>query len=340
MRTIILAGGYATRLWPITKEIAKPLLPIGRQRIIDLIMQKLEEVRDIEEVLITTNRYFYDQFEDWLSQRNFDLNVKLIMEDTLKEEQKLGSIGAIYYLLEKYGYDDDYMIIAGDNIFSFSLKDFVDFYKIRNSTVIAVYNIKDKKEAKRFGVVEVDDEGRIKLFLEKPEKPPSSLISTGCYIFPKRDIILLKEYVERRMNKDSPGRFIQWLYRLRPIYAFEFSGYWFDVGTPDAYLDAFKFLTKESYISETAEISNSKVKGPIIIMDDSKIEESTIGPYSFIGSHTEISLSRVSNSILFQNIQLSNVHLDRTIIGSKAIIKNIKLKHSIIGPFSKIDGQT
>lgn len=242
MIVVILAGGYATRLWPVTKDVAKPLLPIGEKRIIDYVMEKLSDLRELTEVIVLTNNRFESQFRRWLEQRGYK-NTRIVAERTYKEEEKLGSIRAVSELIPKVG-GEDLVIIAGDNLFSSDLKGLVNFYKKKKSPVIALYDVGDLKLAKRYSTVDLDRDGKVVTFQEKPRKPKSSLVGTCIYIFPRRSLDRVHEYLKEGNPPDAFGYFTQWLRSSEEIYGYVLSGYWFDIGTPDSYAKAKEKIIK------------------------------------------------------------------------------------------------
>jgi len=327
MKIVIMAGGYATRLWPITKDNPKALLPLGDRYIIDYIIEKTKDL-DLD-VYVSTNRFFAKYFEEWSK----DKNIKLLIEDTLHEEEKLGTIGALNEALEKLGLDD-YLVIAGDNLFPFSLRDFLDRYD--GKTLIAVYDVGDFELAKRYGVVLLEGD-KVVDFEEKPVKPKSTWISTGVYVFPKGVLELIPQYLKEG-NKDSPGYFIQWLLSKGvEVYAYKFDDYWYDIGSADSYLEALKTLLKESQIEEIQISPYAKVIPPVVIKKGVKIlGRSIIGPYAYIGENCVIENSDISDSIIFKDTIIRNSTIWRSIIDEKCEIRNLELKKSLVGGHAKI----
>ncbi|MBI4170588.1 MAG: nucleotidyltransferase family protein [Candidatus Aenigmarchaeota archaeon] len=232
MKAIILAGGYAKRLWPLTKEQAKPLVDINGRPIISFILDKLDK-SNITEIIISTNSKFQHDFEKWLRTQKYAKPVKIVVENSNHEGEKLGAIGGIRYVLEACNIDDDCLIISGDNFFDFDILTFISYYEKKRTVVNAVFDVGDAKEAKRLGVVVLEGE-RIADFVEKPEKPPTTLASTGCYLFPKETLRLFASYLNEGNNSDAPGFFLQWLHKRQPVHAFIFSTAWFDIGTPES----------------------------------------------------------------------------------------------------------
>ena len=237
---IILAGGYGTRLYPLTKNIAKPLLKISDKPIIDYIVEKLVEL-DLERILVAVNERFKDQFAEWLRNRGY-LGVELRVEPSRNEKKKLGAIKGLSRLLDEV--KDDCIVVAGDNLFTSSLTGFKEFYLEKKAPVVGLYDIGDLNKVSSLSMAEIDHEGRIIRFVEKPEKPTSTLVGIGAYMLPERSLKRINEYLEEGNNPDSPGFFVQWLHRREPVYGYVLEGYWWDIGTPEAYYEAKRFLEK------------------------------------------------------------------------------------------------
>ncbi len=322
-----MAGGYATRLWPITKDNPKALLPVGDRVILEHIIEKVSDLG--LDTYISTNRFFEGHFKPYAEK----YDIGLVVEDTLHEEEKLGTIGAMKKAVEELGLDD-YLVVAGDNLFSFSLKDFLDRYD--GNTLIAVYDVGDLELAKRYGVVVLEGD-RVVSFEEKPALPRSTLVSTGVYVFPERVMKLIEEYLSNG-NHDSPGYFIQWLLeRDEPIKAYRFSDYWYDIGSADSYLEALKTLLKESTIEEIQISPYAKIIPPVVIKRGAKIlGRSIIGPFAYIGEDCVIENSDISDSIVFRKTVIRNSTIWRSIIDEKCEIRNLELRKSLVGGHAKI----
>jgi glucose-1-phosphate thymidylyltransferase len=227
-------------LEPITLFVPKPLLPIKGRPILDYIIDKTVPL-GVNRLAISTNLKFADQFEYWRHHKQADgLNkqIDLIVEPSLKNDEKFGAVKGINYAIEAAKFNDDLLIIAGDNYYDFDLKAlFAQFSKTRKPT-IATYDIRSLDEAKRFGVVTLKDT-KVEAFQEKPEKPTSTLISTGIYIFPKETLGLFKKYVEDKNNPDAPGYFMQWMIKNYEIDGVKYKGNWVDVGNIESYKKVF-----------------------------------------------------------------------------------------------------
>jgi len=316
MKAIILAGGHATRLWPVTKHRAKPLLPLGEKPIIEYILDDLEG--EVDEVIVSTNDKFAPDFDEYVNDSDFE-NVTVISEDQDNEHDKPGTIGAIINLIESEGLEDDLVIVGGDNYQSFDGADFIEFCREKNAPANVVYDVNSEEMASQFGIVDVDDD-KIVDFEEKPEVPPSTLASIAWYFFPKEDLELFDQYekhfqetdVPEDQYLDEPGRLIEWAHKEREMYAYSFNGEWFDVGTPQGYLNAVASITDEKIIEGTVE--NSEVDEDSIIMDGAKVKNSKV-TNSIVFPNAKVEDSEIRNSILDQHSKIQDVNLNDALIG-------------------------
>ncbi|MCX5696644.1 MAG: nucleotidyltransferase family protein [Candidatus Omnitrophica bacterium] len=240
MKALILAAGYATRLYPLTKEYPKPLLEVAGRPLIDYIVTKLQRVKEIDEILVVTNSKFVNKFRHWQENINSPKRISVVDDLTASHDNKLGAIGDIRFVIDKARLKDDLLVIGGDNLFDDGLDDFLSFVKTRtDSPVIGAFNIGDKLKAKKYGVVKLDAQNKIAVFQEKPAAPKSTLVAMCLYYFPKKCLGLIKEYMESKSDKhDATGFYIDWLKDKVPVYAFIFRGRWYDIGAPDFYEEA------------------------------------------------------------------------------------------------------
>lgn len=236
MRSIVLCGGYAKRLLPISEFIPKPLLFVNGKPIIDHIVDRIVEI-GIRDITISTNKRFEKHFIYYSKTRN-DANFNVIVEPTFDEEGKFGAIKGMKYALDRLE-DDDYLIIAGDNYFTFNLKNIKEFFIKNKETTIGLYDIKDLNEARRFGVVSIDSEGFVREFEEKPENPKSTLVSTAIYFFPSEIKEWIDEFISKTGKADQPGRLIKYLVENKRVYGVVLDGEWYDIGTIDTYRELF-----------------------------------------------------------------------------------------------------
>lgn len=232
MRAVILAAGYATRLYPLTLNRAKPLLEVGGHAIIDYIIDGLIGIPGMDKIYVVTNNKFYKDFCRWQKETNRD--TVIVNDKTADDSDKLGAIGDIALVIKEQRIDDDLIVIAGDNLFGFELKEFADFFKSHGLS-IASYKYSRKEELSRYGIVELDKDNRVVGFQEKPKEPKSDLVAVCLYGFPRNKLGLIDRYLEKGNNKDAPGFYLQWLVEREDVYSFVFEAPWHDIGTPEAY---------------------------------------------------------------------------------------------------------
>jgi glucose-1-phosphate thymidylyltransferase len=236
MNVLILAAGYATRLYPLTRHKAKPLLEVAGKPIIEWVLENLADVPGLETICIVTNDKFAADFQAWADRyqaRHAKLHLKIINDGSKSDDDKLGAIGDINLVMTRENLiGSDLLIVAGDNLFSESLADFIGYAKTTEATV-AVYDIGDAEAVKKYGNITVDSEGTITHFEEKPEKPRSTLAAVAVYYYSREILPLLTTYLAAGNNPDQPGRFIQWLYTRKPVKTFQIKGQWLDIGSKE-----------------------------------------------------------------------------------------------------------
>lgn len=230
MKAIILAAGYATRLYPLTLNTPKPLLDINGKPIIEYILNKILET-DVDEIFIVTNNKFFNHFNEWLNNYKTNIPIKVLNDGTLTNETRLGAIGDINFAIKKENIKDDILVVGGDNLFKLSLKELINFQKSKNTSVIAAHDIKNKELAKLYGILSINGNNKIIEFNEKPQLPNSTIASTCIYFLSKETLNLLNKYIEEGNPSDKTGHFIQWLYKKEDIHAFIFDSEWFDIGS-------------------------------------------------------------------------------------------------------------
>lgn len=235
MKAVILAAGYATRLYPLTKDRPKALLKVGGKTILEHILLKLGKVKEVAQVYIVTNQKFYKHFKEWTGSYNYDKDIKVINDKTTSNEDRLGAIADLYYVIEQEEINDDLIVMAGDNLFDFELSDFVAFQQALKADCISSHQLDDIAELKRTGVIEVDKNNKVFSFEEKPADPKSKLAVPPFYIYQKETLPLIKEYLAEGNNPDAPGNFIPWLIMKKDVYAFQFQGDRYDIGTVASY---------------------------------------------------------------------------------------------------------
>ena len=223
MRALILAAGYATRLYPLTKDRPKPLLELGGRPMVDWILDRINEVDEVDEVHLVTNAKFAPAFRAWAP-----AGVVVHDDGTTSDPDRLGAIGDIAFVDLR---GDDLLVIAGDNLFDFSLRDFAGFWRAKGrASAVALYDVGDLELARQYGIVELGSDGRVVGFVEKPEAPASTLAATATYIFHRDHVAVVRRYLDEGNSHDQPGRFVAWLRVREPVYGYRFEGEWLDIG--------------------------------------------------------------------------------------------------------------
>lgn len=237
MKIIILAAGYATRLYPLTINFPKCLLTVGGKTILDTLCDKFSTLPDVEEIIIVTNAKFSEALMNWKQKTKISIPVTVLNDETTSNETRLGAIGDFSLCLKKFGSQSDVLLVASDNLFEEGFDGFYQFCKKHPTDVtVALYDIKDARlAAKRLGVLEIDQKTQeVTNIEEKPESPRSSLIGMGVYFFPATTLPLVTDYLSQKDPPDAPGFYVRWLLGRVKIYGYLFSGLWFDIGTIEA----------------------------------------------------------------------------------------------------------
>lgn len=238
MKVIVLSAGYGTRLYPLTKNKPKMLLPIAERPMIDYTIEKLNDVEEIDEYLVVTNHRFADQISEWAGSAPTDRPVKVIDDDTFSNDDRIGAIGDIRCVLGEENITEEYLVIASDNLFEFDPGALVAFYREKGGATVALKDMTGSPLISQYSVVNLDENGKVVRFEEKPANPKTFLISTCCYIFPADNRDMIDKYLAEGNNPDAPGYYIQWLYSKKDVYGFVFTESWFDIGDIDSYNEA------------------------------------------------------------------------------------------------------
>jgi glucose-1-phosphate thymidylyltransferase len=238
MKAIILAAGYATRLYPLTLNTPKALLPIAGKPILNYITDEILTIDEIDEIIIISNHRFYKNFVNWKNTFDTTVEITILDDNTTDDFNKLGAIGDISFAIDTLGINDDLLIMAGDSIFSFPLLQFYNEFKYRDKDLLLTQHIESEEDLKRMANVILDNDGKVKDMVEKPSVPVSNLVSYAAYIYKKDTVPMFKEYLAGGNNPDAPGFFPSWLHKIKPIYTYTFDGMFFDIGTPESYEEA------------------------------------------------------------------------------------------------------
>ena len=248
MKLIILAAGYATRLYPLTLNRPKPLLPIAGRPMVDHVLKSLASISAIDHVYLVTNEKFAGHFEEWSINRDkseFNVPVAVVNDHSTDDSNKLGAIGDLSLVIKSQKIDDDVIVVAGDNLFSDDLGDYGRVCEEAKAPVLGVYDVESLKESAKYGVVEVSPEGNIMTFEEKPDEPKSTLIGIALYHYPRNVLRLIEQYIADGNNPDQPGRLIQWLYPQMPVHTWSVPGTWYDIGSKETLEEADCIFTEK-----------------------------------------------------------------------------------------------
>ena len=245
MNVLILAAGYATRLYPLTLNKAKPLLAVGGKPIIEWLVDNLVGIPDLETIYVVTNDKFAADFQAWsqaYQKLHPELKFKVVNDGSKSDNDKLGAIGDINFVVTHENLSQAGLLIAaGDSLFTSSLADFVANARDTEVT-IAVYDVGDIEAIKKYGNVAVDTEGIITRFEEKPKKPQGTLAAIALYYYSPTVLSLITTYLAAGNNADQPGRFVQWLYTRKPVNTFQIKGQWLDIGSKETLENADRIL--------------------------------------------------------------------------------------------------
>ncbi|MFZ5807287.1 MAG: nucleotidyltransferase family protein [Verrucomicrobiota bacterium] len=252
MHVLILGAGYATRLYPLTLNQPKPLLPVAGKPMIEHVLDNVAPMAQIENVYVVTNAKFVPHFEQWAADyqhKHPKIFPKIINDGSTDDANKLGAIGDIHLFLTKEKIASDILIVAGDNLFSQSLEAFGEYCAKKNAPVLGVYDVGDLEAIKKFNSISLDGEGKITFFEEKPKNPTSTLTGIALYYYPAGALHYIKQYVAEGNNPDQPGRLIQWLYTRTPVYTWKVPGIWYDIGSKDMLEEANRIFAKPSTLT-------------------------------------------------------------------------------------------
>jgi glucose-1-phosphate thymidylyltransferase len=322
VQAILLAGGHATRLWPITKDRPKPLLRLGERTILDRLLDQLEPIA--EDVLVSTNQLFADRFEAELETRS---NAELVVEEQVSEQEKPGALGALLQIVEGLDDDEPLLVAGGDNHYGFDLAAFVEKAQRRDGPTVAVKSLESKKQARSFGVVDTDDEHRVHAFQEKPEDPPSTLAATALYYYPPGWRDLFEAYEEAAKNAhnteemlDAPGRILEWAVdQGRGVYAWPFEAAWYDIGTAGGYLDALMDIVGPRYV-------------------EGELSDCTEGPGVYVFGDAKARRSSLERVVLLPGARVEDAQLSGCLVDNDAKLRSVSLRDSMVGSHDSLVG--
>ena len=231
MTGIILAAGYATRMYPLTLNFPKPLLEVGGKKIIDHLLEDGER-SGVERFVVVSNHKFISLFREWAEGKD---NIMVLDDGSVDNEHRIGAVKDIEFAIEKAGINDDTLILAGDNVLDFSLSSFIEYGKAKGTSCIMRHRETDKDRLRKTGVVTIDQSDLVLSMEEKPKEPKSEWAVPPFYYYVKEDLPLIKEGIENGCGTDAPGSFVSYLAEKRPVHAFLMPGKRFDVGSIEGY---------------------------------------------------------------------------------------------------------
>lgn len=338
---IILCGGYSVRLWPLTIDISKALLPVAGKPVLEYAIDFVQESSAIRKTIISVNQKFASQIQKqvdhYRSQRQLDHPIEIMVEPTTQQKEKLGPVGALQYIIS-HSTPRDLLVLGGDNIFGFRLDDFLGDIPRTGETrsYNAVYEYQEQTQSSsEYGRVDLDHEGNFLDFIEKPKEVSYKNISTACYFFKRRDVEAIHEYIQAGGNSDSLGNFVHWLIRQHPIKSFVFSSFWFDIGTRDALIQANKHFLTHS-VAKTGEMPKTECFEPVHIDSTSKVSNSKLGPNVYIGPEVQIINSAIHDSIIMEQCIITGSEIEHSVIGSGSVIEDGHIYEGVYGPKSRV----
>ena len=246
MKSVVLAAGYATRLYPLTENFPKPLLEVAGKSILDHLLDDIDTIEGIDEHIIISNHKFYEHFEKWKKTCSLKRPVTIIDDGSMTNETRLGAVKDIQFAIETLNLDDDLLIVAGDNLLDFSLGEMVKLFKEKNSAVVMCSYVEDVNLLRKRGVMIPDSEFRVIQMEEKPQDPKSNWCVAPFYIYKREQLPLVKKGIEDGCGVDAPGSFISYLCRKEDVYALKMPGERYDIGTLESYREIQELFVKKN----------------------------------------------------------------------------------------------
>ncbi len=245
MLGIILAAGYATRLYPLTLDRPKALLPVNGRPILDYIVDEMNTLDDLESIVIISNHRFYSHFCEWAAKRGADAMQNkrserplVVLDDgTISEHDRLGAIGDIQFVLDRVKPCGDILVIASDNLFTYRLRDAWTHFRQHGEDMILACPLPAGENLSRFAIAELDADGLVTGLEEKPANPKTNLAVFATYFYRSDTVPLIHDYLQQGNPPDAPGHFPAWLHLQKPVRCYLFNGQCYDIGTPEAYAD-------------------------------------------------------------------------------------------------------
>ena len=233
MKCLILAAGYATRLYPLTENFPKPLLDVNGKTILDWLIDDIDTLGLVDEYVVISNHKFAEHFEAWAKEKTQKITV--VDDGTSTNETRLGAVCDIQFAIDKLGLDDDMLVIAGDNVLDFSLTRFIEYAREKGASAIMRYYEPETKKLLKSGVVTIDENDRVLKMTEKSPEPATNWCTPPFYYYTREAARLVKEGIKDGCGIDAPGSFIAYLCERKPVYAFLMPGKRYDIGNLESY---------------------------------------------------------------------------------------------------------
>lgn len=233
MKCLILAAGYATRLYPLTADFPKPLLQVGEKTILDWLVDDIDTAGLVDGYVVISNHKFAHHFEKWAQSKQ--MNITVVDDGTETNETRLGAVRDIQFAIETLGLDDDLLVIAGDNVLDFSLTEFIRYSQVKKASCIMRYYEPVEQKLSKCGVVLIDETDRVLDMEEKPAHPKSHWCCPPFYYYTRQDASLVAKGIAAGCGTDAPGSYVAWLSSQTTVYAMEMPGKRFDVGNLESY---------------------------------------------------------------------------------------------------------
>ena len=234
MKCLILAAGYATRLYPLTENFPKPLLEVGDKTILDWLIDDMATTGLIDEYIVISNHKFAHIFEEWAA-KHTKVTIRVVDDGTTNNENRLGAVRDIQFAIDQLQLDDDLLVMAGDNLLDFSMAEFIRYAHDKQATCVMSYYEGDAAKLRKSGVAELDADRRILSMEEKPAEPKSTWCIPAFYCYTREDSKLIAKGSENGCGVDAPGSFIAWLCKQTAVYAWEMPGKRYDIGNLESY---------------------------------------------------------------------------------------------------------
>ncbi len=332
MKAIVLAAGFATRLFPLTVQKPKPLLKVGGRPMIEYTIRLLEAAVDIDMIYIITNKLYHADFSAWVQNYKSNKPIKVLSNHVFHPTEKFTAMQNAQFVVDSEGVTDACIICAGDHMFDFDLNDMIAQFKKTQASQTLVYEPESDEKSyaggkKYAGSVILDESNFVKKFVEKPEHPESNLIGICFYILVPADLQKIRQFLLTEIElaaKDPPGYFIQWLHSRTKMYGYKIGGDWFDVGDGNIFLNANLHYLQDGLAKE----------------DNVVFVNSTHVGKNFVSQNSQIVSSRIENCFVFENVQLVDCNLKNCIVGPDSKIVSVHAQHSVLGPKTILNGLT